>query len=1100
MNKRKIISLLLAVVVLFSVVSLPVNVKAQIKENILLGLMPKASTADNWMLENRPLSNITNGTGTTLTDENNAWATSGRLDNVEGETYSWCSFEFQDIKKINKIVIQQHGGMNQSKDIAVDVLLSAGGWKRVGLKYNITDTYQAIVFSFETEEVISLLISFDNKRTGLDGTDIAEIEAYYDENLTQYDTLQDCDDLKFEIKDSFPSMNLLRGIMVTSSNKDEWFTTNRPISNITDGSGTVFSIGWEAEYGAVASVTAVEDTGYAWVKFELPQVKQVNKIIIQQIEESSGIIKTKDFAVDVLLENHQWKRVTSSYDTKFTYSGFYLTFEPQKVLAIRIIGMTDILNLKEVEAYYDSNITEFDGIGNYDKSVNGIQSPIKGDLNEDYRFGAEDLVVLRHQLLNKYDNSCFVDQNNDGLLNIKDLVSIKKNLTKEDSIYPIDSFGTIANQTDTSAIEEMVNDDIGTNGRIYYVDAVNGNDDNDGLSKEKALLSLNAVNCLVLEAGDRVLFKRGCVWNGELVLTESGTKQKPIIIGMYGEGTKPMINGCGEVSSTVLLDDVSYVTVRNLEITNYSTREATDYRTCISLVSRKSQVVGVKIQNNYVHASSNLYAVPTGSDTFYQFAAINAKSENGEDWNGEDINFKNILIENNRVEKVNGNGIAVYGGLSEVNIKNNVVNNVRGDGIILAQCFDSVAEYNTVYSSGWGGIGQPHVNIWCYNASNTVLQYNESYDCQSSVGDGQGFDIDDASVNCTVQYNYSHDNVGGFFIGCAYYKEYYGNVVRYNISQNDKKQFLFLTCPSKSTLNYDPNKLMYDIYNNTFYTTQPISDVIYNDLYKTGYTDYGKIRNNIFYVVGSPNAKWGKSNLALDFSNNCFYGISSTAITDKAKITVNPMLLAAGTAKLGRATCGGYQLSVGSPCISSGVAISGNAKYDFWDNELEFDALNVGAYCGKGVKKAKDMNHLAGRIASTSFTSNTEIYYLNNLTDEKVSSAVVSKKRTENTEEWIEFTFDESTPLSCVWLSAASDSSAFPLKYELSVYKNGEWLVVGDSQGRNSPLGNETFVFNFSQIETDKLRLTVKGMPQIGNKYYFEIAEIAAFSFPMAID
>lgn len=1100
MNTKKFISFLLIVGILCSFTHIPINVKAENSNNILLGIVPETSTTDAWMLENRPISNITNGTGTTLTNDNNAWATPGRLDNMSGETYSWCRFDFTNSKKINKIVIQQHGGLNQSKDIAIDVLLSSGGWKRVGLKYNIADTYHGIVFAFETEEIISLQISFDNKRTGLDGTDIAEIEAYYDKNLTQYDVLQNCDDSEFEIKDSFESMNLIRGIMATSSNTDEWFNANRPISNITDGSGTVFSVGWEAEYGEVASITANENTGYAWVKFELPQVKKVNKIIIQQIEESSGIIRTKDFVIDVLLENHKWKRVTSSYDTEFTYSGFYLTFEPEKALAIRIIGITDTLNLKEVEVYYDSDITEFDGIGNYDVSVNGIQSPKKGDLNADYSFDAADLIVLRRQLLNIYDNRYFVDQNEDGLFNVIDLVAMKKNLIKEDIIDSPDSYGTIAKQTDTKAIEEMVNDDIGGNGRIYYVDAVNGNDSNDGLSKDRALLSLNAVNRLVLDAGDKVLFKRGCVWNGELVLTESGTKSNPIIIGMYGEGTKPMINGCGEVTSTILLADASYVTIRNLEVTNYKTSDVTDFRTCISVVSRKKEVIGVKIQNNYVHASSNLFAVPTGSESFYHFAAINLEVENGQDWNGEDIYIKNILIENNRVEKVNGNGIAIYGGLSDVEIKNNIVNNVRGDGIILAQCFNSVAEYNTVYSSGWGGIGRPHVNIWCYNATNTILQYNESYDCQSSVSDGQGFDIDDACVNCTVQYNYSHDNVGGFFIGCAYYKEYYGNVVRYNISQNDKKQFLFLTCPSKSTLDYDPNKLMYDIYNNTFYTTAPISDVIYNDLYKYGYTDYGKIRNNIFYVVGSPNPKWGKSNLALEFSNNCFYGISSTSITDKAKITMNPMLLAAGTGKIGRATCGGYQLSIGSPCLNSGVAINQDVQYDFWDNQLKSDVLNIGAYGGSGVQKSKDMNHLAGRIASTSFTDNTEIYYLNNFTDEKISSSVVSKKRTENTEEWIEFTFDESIPLSCVWLTAASDSSAFPLKYELSVYKNGEWLSVGDSQGRDTPSNNETIVFNFSQIETEKLKLTIKGMPQEEGEYYFEIAEIAAFSFQMAIN
>ena len=89
MNIKKFISLLLIVVVLFSVCSLSINTKAETSKNILLGILPKASTTDNWMLDNRPLSNITDGTSTTLTDDNNAWGSPGRLDNVKGESYSW---------------------------------------------------------------------------------------------------------------------------------------------------------------------------------------------------------------------------------------------------------------------------------------------------------------------------------------------------------------------------------------------------------------------------------------------------------------------------------------------------------------------------------------------------------------------------------------------------------------------------------------------------------------------------------------------------------------------------------------------------------------------------------------------------------------------------------------------------------------------------------------------------------------------------------------------------------------------------------------------------------------------------------------------------
>lgn len=1098
MNIKKFISLLLIVVVLFSVCSLSINTKAETSKNILLGILPKASTTDNWMLDNRPLSNITDGTSTTLTDDNNAWGSPGRLDNVKGESYSWCRFDLPVSTNVNKVVVQQRGGMCQSSDIAIDVLLSSGGWKRVGLKYNVEDTYHAITFAFETVNVNAIQIVFNNKRNKNDGTDIAEIEAYFDEKLQNYDEFQNADNQSFVIADSFDFMNLLRGIKATSSNTDEWYATDRPVSNMTNGSGTFFSVGWEAEYGEVCSVTSIRNTGHAWVQFELPQEKTINKIIIQQINESSGIIQTKDFAVEVLLQNHNWKRVASSYDTNLIYSALCLTFEPQTALALRIIGMTDVLNLKEVEAYYDNTITEYNELSSYDSSINGIQSPKIGDLNTDYRFDAVDLVVLRQMLIGKESEFLFVDQNDDSKLSVIDLVRMKKDLSTDGDISDNLSYGSFAKPTDIKEIDDLVNDDVNTSGKTYYVDAINGNDENTGLSKDKALLTLNSVNNLSLEPGDRVLFKRGCVWNGTLVIKNSGTAKNPIVIGMYGEGSKPMINGCSQVEATVLLLDVSYVTVRNLDLTNYSA-EVSDFRSCISVVSRKNFVKGIKIQNNYVHSSANLFDLPEGSIGFHSFGAINVKAEKGIEWNGEDVNFQDVVIENNRVERVNGNGISAYGGLKNLQINNNIVNNARGDGIILAQCFDSVAQFNTVYSSGWGGIGQPHVNIWCYNATNTIIQYNESYDCQSTVGDGQGFDIDDACINCVVQYNYSHDNIGGFFLACAYYKEHYGTVVRYNISQNDNNQLLFLTCPSSDNLDYDNEKLMYDIYNNTFYTTRPITDVIYNDYYESKYTNYGKIRNNIFYVIGSSTAKWGKSNQAFEFSNNCYYGVNSTNITDTNKITVNPMLLAVGTARIGRNTCGGYQLLKNSPCISKGVIIDNNAKYDFWDNVIDVNTSNIGAYAGKGVARAKDMNLAAGRIATTSFTSESNTYSLNNLTDERVSTAVTSKKRIYNKNEWIEISFDESIPLSCVWLTASENSNLFPLKYSIEVFVDDTWLTVADSTGREQPENFETYVFNFETIKTQKFRISVIGMPSTKNLYYMEIAEIGAFSYPMAI-
>ena len=49
-------------------------------------------------------------------------------------------------------------------------------------------------------------------------------------------------------------------------------------------------------------------------------------------------------------------------------------------------------------------------------------------------------------------------------------------------------------------------------GRIFYLDAVNGNDKNNGITPDEALKSLEAANRIVFGEGDKLLLKCGCVW------------------------------------------------------------------------------------------------------------------------------------------------------------------------------------------------------------------------------------------------------------------------------------------------------------------------------------------------------------------------------------------------------------------------------------------------------------------------------------------------------------------------------------------------------------------------------------------------------------
>ncbi|MCL6589047.1 MAG: right-handed parallel beta-helix repeat-containing protein [Firmicutes bacterium] len=79
-------------------------------------------------------------------------------------------------------------------------------------------------------------------------------------------------------------------------------------------------------------------------------------------------------------------------------------------------------------------------------------------------------------------------------------------------------------------------------GADYYVDSLRGNDCNSGLSEAKAWRSIEKVNNARLVPGDRILFKRGGVWRGNLT-PQSGNEKQYITYGAYGEGAKPLLLG-----------------------------------------------------------------------------------------------------------------------------------------------------------------------------------------------------------------------------------------------------------------------------------------------------------------------------------------------------------------------------------------------------------------------------------------------------------------------------------------------------------------------------------------------------------------------------
>ena len=61
------------------------------------------------------------------------------------------------------------------------------------------------------------------------------------------------------------------------------------------------------------------------------------------------------------------------------------------------------------------------------------------------------------------------------------------------------------------------------------------------------------------------MLKAGTTYTGQLKPIGGGADGNPIIIDMYGTGYRPRIDGEGQVSSAILLENISYIEVSNLD-------------------------------------------------------------------------------------------------------------------------------------------------------------------------------------------------------------------------------------------------------------------------------------------------------------------------------------------------------------------------------------------------------------------------------------------------------------------------------------------------------------------------------------------------------
>ncbi|MHC4149805.1 MAG: right-handed parallel beta-helix repeat-containing protein, partial [Planctomycetota bacterium] len=307
-------------------------------------------------------------------------------------------------------------------------------------------------------------------------------------------------------------------------------------------------------------------------------------------------------------------------------------------------------------------------------------------------------------------------------------------------------------------------------GTDYYIDSVGGDDGNPGTSPSQAWRTLTKVNNTSFAPGDSILFKYDCQWDGQLILSSSGSAGNPIIIDRYGgTSSKPRIDGNGTdgggsgSGGTVLLDNIEYIEVHNLEITNEAaSRGSKRYGVLVNARDGDPWKVHIVLKNLYIH---NVNGTLT-KDTTGEGAGIQVECNAGTYIDG-------LIIEDCHLKTTDRNGIATHApqwarpdqGCINTVVRGNLIEDCGGDAIKFWGFFDALAEYNVVNGHHMRATDAA-CGIWPFKSDRTVIQFNEVYGSVHTK-DGQAFDIDDFTLDTTIQYNYSHDNVGGFLLICA---------------------------------------------------------------------------------------------------------------------------------------------------------------------------------------------------------------------------------------------------------------------------------------------------------------------------------------------
>ena len=289
----------------------------------------------------------------------------------------------------------------------------------------------------------------------------------------------------------------------------------------------------------------------------------------------------------------------------------------------------------------------------------------------------------------------------------------------------------------------------------YYV-SPSGNDSHSGTSAQTPWRTIDKVNAIDLNPGDKVLFQAGRDYPGNLLLTaeDAGTPKQPVVIGSYGSGRATIKAGNG---SGVTVRNAGGVVVENLIVMG------DDYRTnvgsgikIINVLPNNQKLEYIRVHNveasgfgrqkyetGYSVGSPNGCGIVVGG-----YAADESKS-----------GYRDVCITNCDVHQNEYYGILITGYYVEdptTYANTNVYvgyckmydnpgdpeyrESHSGSGILMLDVDGGVIEYCEAYNNGYdSGPGPGPIGIWAAAANNVIIQNCESHHNRTGGrGDGGG--------------------------------------------------------------------------------------------------------------------------------------------------------------------------------------------------------------------------------------------------------------------------------------------------------------------------------------------------------------------------